>query len=189
MTQGDGSNIIMKKIFGYLKILTIVFVSIVILYEMRIYIHSRLHVFIAVKLRTLFTHWYFYESIIYVVLDFIIAFLGYYSIHLYKRRKRFSNDLLFIMAIPALFPIFNIGLSIVGSFFFKPCYIPEYLMYEVVISWILRIFFWVYAIMFALLVSLKVHKTYMIAFAFEYLVFLIYLTLFYAKILGPIKFP
>ena len=179
--------IIMRRLLGYLKILTIVFVSIVILYEMRIYIHGRLHVLIAVKLRTVFTHWYFYESIIYVVIDFLIASLGLLSVQKYKNRKGISNDLLFILAIPALFPIFIIGLTIVGGFFFKTCYIPEYLIHEKIISWALRLFFWIYAILFAFFVLHKVHRTYMIVFVFEYLVFLIYLTLFYAKILGPIK--
>jgi hypothetical protein len=181
--------IIMKKILGYLKVFVLVFISIVMLYYLEFLFHGKLHLIIARKLLSMFPHWYFYESLFFIIFDFIFALIGFLLFKYYKRTKHYSEDLLFIFSIPALFPIFLIGVSLISRFFINPCFTPQYFIIENIISWIGRIIYWLYAIFFSLYVLFNLSKRYVLVFLFEYFVFLAYLSMFYAKLIGPIKLP
>jgi hypothetical protein len=81
------------------------------------------------------------------------------------------------------------GVQFVGSRFFKPCFIPQYSSCENIIVMTGIIFHWAYTIGFGIYVLLNVSKKYAFVFILEYLVFLFYLSMFYAKLVGPIKLP
>jgi hypothetical protein len=179
----------MNRILGYLKVFIVVFISIVVLYYLEFLFHGRLHHIISLKLKSMFSHWYFYEGLLFRIFDFIFALAGFLLFRYYKHSKHYSEDLLFIFSIPALFPIFLIGSGLVSGFFLKSCFTPQYFSYENIISSIGRIFFWLYALFFLIYVLLKVSRRYALVFLVEYFVFLAYLSAFYAKIIGPIKLP
>ena len=151
--------------------------------------HSKLHHIIALKLKAMFLHWYFYETLFFTLFNFIFALMGILFVKYYKRSKHCSEDLLFIFAIPALFPFFIIGLGIISGIFLKACFTPQNFVYENIIIWFTHVFFWIYAIIFLIYVQLKMSKRYAIVFLLEYLIFLAYLSAFYSKLIGPIRLP
>ena len=179
----------MKRFLEYFKVFIIVFISIVILYYLEILFYSRLHILVETKLREYSSHLYFYEFIFFTIFDFCFALIGFFAIRFYKSSKAPSIDLLFLFSIPALLPIFMSGVQFVGSRFFKPCFTPQYSSFENLIVITGIIFHWAYAIGFGIYVLLNVPKKYAFVFILEYLIFLLYLSMFYAKLVGPIKLP
>jgi hypothetical protein len=179
----------MKRIIGYLKVFILVFIAIVVLYYMEFLFHSKLHHIIALKLKSMSSHWYFYEGLFFTVFDFFFALIGILFVKYYKRLKHYSEDLLFIFSIPALFPIFLMGLGIISGIFLKACFTPQYFAYENIIIWFTQVFFWIYAIIFLIYVLLKMSKRYALVFLLEYFIFLAYLSAFYLKLIGPIRLP
>ena len=166
-----------------------VFISIVLLYYLQILFHARLHHSVADKLRSMTSHWYFYEGLFYRIFDFAFALIGFLLFKYYRTMKNFPEDILFVFAIPALFPLFIFGEGSVAYFFIKPCFIPQYTGYENIIIWVGHIFFYLYAIFFSIYVLMKMSRQYAIIFLFEFFIFLAYLSLFYGKIVGPIRIP
>ena len=181
--------IIMKSILRYLKVFILVFISIVILYYLDFLFHSRLHIIVANKLRTNFSHWYFYEFLFFTIFDFCFAFIGFLAIKFYKSSKHHSEDLMFAFSIPALFPLFLLGVSLISRHFSKPCFVPQYDTNENIIVLIGIIIHWLYAILFMLYVIINLSKKYIFVFFLEYLIFLVYLFMFYARLVGPVKLP
>ena len=179
----------MKSLLKYLKVFSLVFISIVILYYLEILFHSRLHIVVANKLRANFAHWYFYEFLFYTIFDFCFALLGFFAIKFYKSSKFQSEDLIFLFSIPVLFPMFLLGINLISKHYFKPCFIPQYFPGENIIVTLGTIIYWIYAIFFAIFVIINISKKYLFVFCLEYLIFLLYLFLFYAKLVGPIKLP
>ena len=167
----------------------LVFISILILYSIEFLFHSKLHLIIARKLMSMFSHWYFYESLFFKIFDFCFALTGVLFIRFYKHTKHYSEDLLFILSIPALFPLFICGTGIIGGFFFKSCFIPQYSVVEHSIIWIGRIIYWLYTLIFSLYVLFSLSKRYALVFLLEYAVFLVYLSAFFAKLIGQVKLP
>ena len=179
----------MKKLIEYCKIIFLVSLSIVALYYLQIVLHSNLHQIIAFKLKSISSQWTFYEVIFYRLFDFCIALTGFLLFWYYKKSKKYSEDLLFILSIPALFPFFTIGMNIISGFFVKPCYLVQYDGLENLINVITHICYWLYSIFFAIFVLVKLTRKYALIFLIEYLLFLCYICLFFEKLIGPIKLP
>ena len=174
----------MKTILSSLKVLALVFITIVGYYELDFLIHHKLHLIVYCKLELLFSHWYFYESLFLKGVDFTIALTGYLIFKYYKRRPNYSEDLLFIFSIPALFPFYLIGSRIVGGFFFESCLTPEYFVWEKLIIWLLQVFSWVYIIYFTLYIFINLSRKYTLVFLLEFTIFLTFLIAFYAGWIG-----
>lgn len=179
----------MKRIIGSLKVFFLVFISIVVLYYLEFIFHGKLYHIIALKLKSMLSHWYFFESMFFRIFDFLFALMGILCVRYYIRSKKHSEDLLFIFSIPALFPLFLVGTGIISYIFLKSCFTPQYFVYEIIINWIGRILFWCYALGFSIYILLKISKRYALVFLFEYFIFLVYLCAFYAKLIGPIRLP
>jgi thiol-disulfide isomerase/thioredoxin len=174
----------MKTMLSSLKVFALVFLTIVCFYELDFLIHHKLHLILHNKLEPLFSHWYFYESLFLRGVDFIIALTGYLLFKYYKRRPNYSEDLLFIFSIPALFSFYLIGTRTLGSYFFESCFTPEYFAWEKIVIWFIQVFSWVYVIYFTLYILKNLSRRYMLVFLLAFIIFLGFLAAFYAGWIG-----
>ncbi len=177
-----------KTLLQYLKILFLVFLSILILYELELLINVTFAQYLWESL-FLLPHWGLIVFILMMVFYFLFASLGMVLFHFFKTEWKWPHGALLFAGIPALFPLFIRGTSAVFQLFGTSCVPLHFLPVPEFGAWVHFILWWAFSLFFGLYVLLNLSRKYALIWVFEFLVFLIYLGLFYKNILPAVHLP
>jgi hypothetical protein len=176
----------MNAVLHYLKILTLVFISIVILYILQFVIDVRLAGNLYKWISPL-NNWKLILSLVMVLFEFLIALTSFLLFAHFRSRWKWTDGFLLFIAIPALLPIFEQGTHLIDALFLKSCVVIHYFPQGTFLAWLFWIFRWIYAILFTGYIFHYLSKKYVWVWIMELLIFFAYLMAVFTGMIAPLR--
>jgi hypothetical protein len=165
----------MKKLYSFIGLLITSIVCIIILFLLDYGINTKFYHSLWRILSKVSLHWYFYTWVILLTFSAIFSLSGLIIIERLVRYEEKRGTVLLIAATPVLYPLFSLSLSLILGIHSKPENIIEFSVFEYIVTWILRIIYWIYIAIITISVLIVLPRKHTLHLIAMYILLVLYL--------------